>query len=228
MRLLNNGWYKADEGKIFVLTAKGKEECASYKFKTIGKPVDEYEDESPSWAVEKGYAKEVDNPNWIVCTGYKVVYNHNGYELSPGNGTVFFSKELAEKYMSGYKRRHTWFTEEMYIVEDIYKGKKPIPCNEYNGKLVYNWDYFNIDVIRVGDYVEESVVDDIINSMPPACMKSSCMQCGEPSNHKMDKDGKYKPTYETFKKVADGVYEYCGECFRGKNIEVGEHIGESL
>lgn len=36
---LRNNWYKADKGKHFVLTEKGKEECASYKHKTVGEVV---------------------------------------------------------------------------------------------------------------------------------------------------------------------------------------------
>ena len=34
---LRNNWYKADKGKHFVHTEKGKKECAGYKNKTVGK-----------------------------------------------------------------------------------------------------------------------------------------------------------------------------------------------
>ena len=50
---LRNNWYKADNGKHFVLTEKGKKECASYKHKTVGEPVDEYDYEATEWDVGK-------------------------------------------------------------------------------------------------------------------------------------------------------------------------------
>ena len=43
MELRRDGWYRADNGKHFVLTEKGKAECASYSYKTVGEPVDEYD-----------------------------------------------------------------------------------------------------------------------------------------------------------------------------------------
>lgn len=225
MRLYNNDkWCKADKGKIFVLTEKGKNECASYNHKTVGKPVDEYEDESPLWAVEKGYVEEVKDPDWIICNGYKVVYNHNGNELCVGNPMIFFDKEIAEKYAVGYSRRYSWHKEKNYVIDAVYEGKKPKPCREYNGKRVYNRDYWNYVIADIGDLVEEEIVDDAINAVPPACMRSSCMQCGEPTDHKIDKNGKYRATYETFKKVTDGIYEYCGDCFVGENIQTGTEI----
>ena len=38
---LSDRKYVADKGKQFVLTEKGKKECASYRHKTVGEPVDE-------------------------------------------------------------------------------------------------------------------------------------------------------------------------------------------
>ena len=41
---LSDRKYVADKGKQFVLTEKGKKECASYRHKTVGEPVDECSD----------------------------------------------------------------------------------------------------------------------------------------------------------------------------------------
>ena len=77
-------------------------------------------------------------------------------------------------------------------------------------------------ICNVGDYVEEKIVDEMINCLPPACMRSDCMQCGEPYSHREDPNtGKWRATYSTFKKVTNGIYEYCGHCFYGENVERG-------
>ncbi len=61
---LRNGWYKADKGKHFVLTEKRQKECMSYKYKTVGKPVDEHDYEAVEWSIDKGYVIETDIPGW--------------------------------------------------------------------------------------------------------------------------------------------------------------------
>ena len=95
---------------------------------------------------------------------------------------------------------------------------------EFNGKKLVtmeDWTDSFDKICNVGDYVEERIVDEMINAVPPACINSMCMQCGEPYSHRQDPtNGKCKPTYSTFKKVADGIYEYCGHCFWGTTKEV--------
>lgn len=94
----------------------------------------------------------------------------------------------------------------------------------YNGKEVLNEDTFDYATVKVGDYVEEAVVDNAINCMPPACMSSRCSQMGEPRSHRLDpKTGRWRATYATFKRCGDnaGVWEYRGHCFQGENVERG-------
>lgn len=100
---------------------------------------------------------------------------------------------------------------------------------EYNGNKVYTADEFVYDKANVGDYVEQEVVDDMLDALPPACMRSSCSQLGEPHSDRQDPDtGKWRATYPTFKKVCgtwnkgDEIWEYCGNCFRGENVERGK------
>ena len=96
---------------------------------------------------------------------------------------------------------------------------------EFNGKKLVtmeDWTDSFDKICKVGDYVEEQIVDEMINCFPPACMRSNCMQCGEPYSHRVDPDNeKFRPTYSTIKKVANGIYEYCGHCFCGENVERG-------
>ena len=64
-----------------------------------------------------------------------------------------------------------------------------------------------------GDYVEERIIDQMRDCLPPACMNFGFLQMGEPCSHELDPDtGKWKPTFATFKK--DGQqWTYCGNCF---------------
>lgn len=93
---LRSNWYKADKGKRFVLTEKGKKECANYRNKTVGEPVDEYDYETTKWSVDKGYVIETDIHGWTKgLKGYEVVYYHEGkYRLSAGNH-VLKEKKMA-------------------------------------------------------------------------------------------------------------------------------------
>ena len=217
MELRNDGWYKADKGKHFVLTKKGKAECASFRDKIVGEPVSEYDTEDVYWSIEKEYEIEVSIPDWITKEGYEVVYDYKGYTLSAGNPIVFPERILAEKCMENYKA-HVYSSHNLYIRESVYEGRGLKPCREYNGKQVYNKEwYYGIDALTVGDLVEQEIVSDLMNSLPPACMRSDCAQLGEPASHKMDKYGKTKATYATFKQIDKETWEYCGNCFIGEN-----------
>lgn len=96
----------------------------------------------------------------------------------------------------------------------------------YNGKKIIKQDEFDWNAIQIGDYVEQAIVDDAMDLLPPASMSASSSQIGEPYSHRQDPDtGKWRATYATFKKVAgtypNGIWEYCGHCFRGENVERG-------
>lgn len=224
MILRIDGWYNADKGKHFVLTEKGEKNSASYKGKTIGEPVSEYDTEAVRWAVEKGYLEEVAIPDWIIKDGYRVVYNHNGHILTAGNPVIFPELEIAEKYMENYKK-HPWFEHKLYIEKAVFEGRALKERRVYANKPICNKDwYYGTDALQIGDLVEDEIVNELLNCLPPACMRSDCSQLGEPANHRVDeKDGKLKPTYSTFKEISVGIWEYCGDCFRGENYMHGIH-----
>ena len=218
MKKRNDSWYDADNGKHFVLTEKGKKEVASYHHKTVGEPVDSYATEAVWWAVEKGYVIEVDIPNWVVKPGFRVVYDYRGYTLSAGNPIIFPERELAEKYLANWQKKgYSGYT--YYIADAVYEGVALTDCRFYEGKRVHNksW-YYGIDALCVGDYVEQEVVDMLLNLLPPACMRADCSQIGEPANHVSDEAGNMRATFSTFKRVCDNIWEYCGECFRGESV----------
>lgn len=226
MEKRRDGWYRADKGKHFVLTELGKKECASYRSKTVGEPVDEYDYEAVHWAVEEGYVAEVDIPDWITKEGYEVVYDHKGYTLHAGNPVVFPEREIAEKYLQYYQNK-LWNDRQLYIRSAIYEGRAIKECREYNGKKVYNdsW-YYGTSSLSIGDLVEESIVEDIVNALPPACWRSDCTQLGEPASQRVDEEGNVRTTYETFKKIAENTWEYCGDCFRGETEQNYKKYGD--
>ena len=95
----------------------------------------------------------------------------------------------------------------------------------YNGKAVNN--VFNAKTIQIGDYVNADVVTDLMDCLPPACMRLNCAQVGEPYSHREDPDTKrWRATYATFKCIqggwSNGVWEYCGNCFYGEIVERGK------
>lgn len=97
----------------------------------------------------------------------------------------------------------------------------------YNGKEIWTQETFDYSKVQIGDYVDQAVVDNAMDCLPPACMSSRCAQLGEPYSHRQDPDtGKWRATYATFKRVAgtwpEGVWEYCGHCFCGETAERGE------
>ena len=223
---VNGEWCRSDEGKIFVLTALGKDECASYKHKEIGKPVSEYADECVLWNIQKGYLKEVNDPDWIECQGWRAVYNHKGHVIDASNYRVFHDKEMAELAAKAHDNQPWRKADDpkAYVIEAQYKGKKPIPCRQYEGKPVYNWSYWTYDR-PIGSWVEEEIVDDLMNCLPPLSMRRDCMQTSEPTTSRYDeKNDKWRNTYTTFKKVVDGIYEYCGDCFKGENVQRGKEM----
>lgn len=97
----------------------------------------------------------------------------------------------------------------------------------YEGKEVWTEETFSYQTVQVGDYVDQAVVDNAMDCLPPACMTSQCSQMGEPYSHREDPEtGEWKATYATFKKVGGewphGIWQYCGHCFRGENVERGK------
>lgn len=218
MVLCGDGFYRSDKGKLFVVTEKGKSGCINFRQREIGEPISEYPTEACAWMVQDGYAAEADDPDWITKVGYEVVYNYGSSVLHVGNPVVFPEYILAERYLKNHQACE-WLEHELYIRKAVYEGKKLEECRTYQGQQVFNrsW-YFGTGSLLIGDYVEEEIVDDIINCLPPVCMQKSCVQLGEPYSHELDtKRGTYRATYPTFKCVGERVWEYCGACFRGEN-----------
>lgn len=109
--------------------------------------------------------------------------------------------------------------------------KKTSTPKAWNSRPVWTEDTFDYATAAVGDYVTQTVVDNAMNCLPPACMTSSCAQMGEPYSHRRDPDsGQWRPTYATFQRATsspDGLWMYCGHCFQGENRERGADLAAS-
>ena len=96
-----------------------------------------------------------------------------------------------------------------------------------NDKEVYTGDTFDYGKAKIGDYVSQDVVDNAVNCLPPACMRSDCTQLGEPYSHREDPNsGKWRPVFATFKRITyageNSIWQFCGYCFAGENTERGK------
>ena len=78
--------------------------------------------------------------------------------------------------------------------------------------LHYFEDYF-----KPGDRVDETVVDFLINSVPPITLRGDCTQPGETFSTAENTNGVYQNTYITFHRTADNEWQFDGYCFRGEN-----------
>lgn len=68
-----------------------------------------------------------------------------------------------------------------------------------------------------GDTVDEQIVNDFRDCVPPASMSSGYLQVGEAYDHMVDENGRWRPTFMTFA-FKDGVWVYCGCCFHGEAV----------
>lgn len=66
----------------------------------------------------------------------------------------------------------------------------------------------------IGQYVDNDVVWELIECLPPAYWRFGIFQVGEPYSH--DKET-CAPLYATFVQVnTDGLWEYKGHCLKGQ------------
>lgn len=61
-----------------------------------------------------------------------------------------------------------------------YKCDRADAPTEYDGKPIFTQENFDYSKAEIGDYVEQAVVDDAMDCLPPASMSARCAQMGEP------------------------------------------------
>lgn len=65
--------------------------------------------------------------------------------------------------------------------------------------------------LQIGVLVDDEIFDHFLNVLPPAYYSSDIVQIGEPFDH-----AEWGPVFATLKRVADGNWMYCGNCYRAQ------------
>lgn len=211
--------YRADEGMHFVATEKAKE-WASYRNCVVGEPLDDDDTYAVKSMVDAGAVREVPDPEWVTMPGYRAVYDVHGdgkYIFDAGNPIVYHSREMAEAAVDEFNKR-PWNHQKAYVIDAIYKGKRPKACREYEGKPVYNRDHWSYNR-PIGSLVEREIAEDAGNCVPPRTWTRNMIQCGEPAGSKVE-----GITYATFIRVTEDIWKWCGNCFAGESEERGKEV----
>ena len=76
------------------------------------------------------------------------------------------------------------------------------------------------EYLAVGDEVDEALVDEMMNCVPPLSMGYGYLQVGEPYADAFDdrtEPNRYRATYTTFVKDG-GIWKYVGHCFANDKV----------
>ncbi len=158
---------------------------------------------------------------WNKDKEYALFYEYKGHEIPAGSEGWVPTREIANKLLQYHKTRDFLKDRTLYIKERKREREYQPLTQRYKNKTVYNGDHFYWNALSVGDYVSEKIANYVFNCMQPACDRSSCLQLGEPYSTRIDENGKDKSVYHTLKKVDEGIWMYCGKCFRGESVERG-------
>lgn len=147
-------------------------------------------------------------------------YKKNNFEI------VSYQEVYSEDYDGNYNEtpgKIYYLNGEK--ISDIKKGLKIVA--EFNNiddvKTMNNWRTSDLefkDFAKVGDIVDEDIVNWFAECVPPITYNSDLIQCGEAYGHRDNpRTGRFEGTYITFAK-ADDKWIYKGHCFCGeqKNI----------
>ena len=72
--------------------------------------------------------------------------------------------------------------------------------------------------VKVGQYVADDVIEELLNSVPPTTYKATCFQPGEAYSHSEE----YIPLYMTFI-TENGMWKYIGLCPKGSTKVLPEY-----
>ena len=87
-------------------------------------------------------------------------------------------------------------------------------------EMLANTESFT-EAVKPGSYVEDAIVDNFLNCVPPATHRHNLIQCGEPYSSAWDEDSqRYRATYITFS-LSGLIWQYAGTCFIGETTHKG-------
>ena len=177
--------------------------------------------------------KKFKSNKFYEVTRYFFKYGHD-YDEIDGNTTVWDSLEKAKAFIEKYRFNRKFYsaTVEEIIVDRVISAED-YKKNNYevvSYQEVYSEDYDgNYDEThqsfsswaRVGDIVDEQIVEEFRDCIFPVAYDAMYLQCGEPYTHEINpKTGKWEPAFITFARKL-GSWVYKGICFYREYEDVG-------
>ena len=183
----------------------------------------------------------------VIKKGIKIVAEFNNiddekeYKICFGNDRTFgvqtvglqSALELGQSYAKNHiGEKIVIIDEDKNIVKEFFEEKKEPVKNSirtatnfkprYLSKKEYDDAYQSFSsLVRVGDMVDEQIVEEFRDCIPPVAYNGRYLQCGEAYTHKFNyKTQKYEPAFMTFAKDV-GVWVYKGICFYKEYEDVG-------
>lgn len=183
----------------------------------------------------------------VIKKGLKIVAEFNNiddekeYKIYFGNDRTFgvqtvglqSALELGQAYAKDHAgEKIVVIDEDKNIVKEFFEEKKEPVKNSirtatnfkprYLSKKEYDDAYQSFSsLVRVGDMVDEQIVEEFRDCIPPVAYNGRYLQCGEAYTHKFNyKTQKYEPAFITFAKEV-GLWVYKGICFYKEYEDVG-------
>lgn len=185
--------------------------------------------------------------NIVIKKGLKIVAEFNNiddekeYKICFGNDRTFgvqtvglqSALELGQSYAKYHAgEKITVIDEDKNIIQEFFEEKKePIKSNikdktnfkpRYLTKKEYDETHQSFSSwARVGDIVDEQIVEEFRDCIFPVAYDAMYLQCGEPYKHGANpKTGKWEPAFITFAREL-GSWVYKGICFYREYEDVG-------
>lgn len=167
--------------------------------------------------------------------------NEEVYKIYFGNDRTFgiqtvglqSALELGQAYAKDHAgEKIVVIDEDKNTVKEFFEEKKEPVKNSirtatnfkprYLSKKEYDDAYQSFSsLVRVGDMVDEQIVEEFRDCLPPVAYNGRYLQCGEPYTHEFNpKTRKWEPAFITFAKDV-GVWVYKGICFYKEYEDVG-------
>lgn len=175
-----------------------------------------------------GWLIEPDTKGKMMVHEKDTILHDMSYELLMmefENVNVPRTKEEFRKFArKAFMERVDWAMESFdYCVEEMlrkmFPDQFPKEPKMYNCKVVHTREMWYQDGFKppIGSYVDEQIVEDLIDALPPTTMTFRFVQSGEAAGVRYDHEKEmWRNTYITYVKIAEGIWEYRGDCFENE------------
>lgn len=185
--------------------------------------------------------------NIVIKKGLKIVAEFNNiddekeYKICFGNDRTFgvqtvglqSALELGQSYAKNHiGEKITVIDENKNTIQEFFEEKKELVKSNIKDKTNFKPRYLTkkeydethqsfSSWARVGDIVDEQIVEEFRDCIFPVAYDAMYLQCGEPYTHEINpKTGKWEPAFITFARKL-GSWVYKGICFYREYEDVG-------